>query len=264
MDFPRPKQTYAVPDTPFTVHCYDSLPSTNVFLKDLCSGLPPDTVVWALEQTRGRGRFGRSWYTGAGSNLAFSIKLSLAGLAHELWPNVPQGAALAIARALADLGLSPQIKWPNDVLVNGCKAAGVLCETVEHEGARFAILGIGVNVNSSREELAGIDPPATSLSCELGHEIDLRELLDGVLRRLCRSLGKLEQGGGGLGDLVAQIRGMLAFVGESHTVVINERRIRGRILGINENGTLHFAPEQGDVMALDSSEISFHETAPNA
>jgi BirA family transcriptional regulator, biotin operon repressor / biotin---[acetyl-CoA-carboxylase] ligase len=144
--------------------CYDSIGSTNDEAKRLAhDGAAGRTLVWALEQSAGRGRRGRTWVSPRG-NLYASLILRpdcAAGRAAQLG----FVAALAVGGALGALlprvgGLS--YKWPNDVLVNGRKIAGILLESemVSFERLSFVVLGVGVNLTASPQ---GTEFPATSV-----------------------------------------------------------------------------------------------------
>src|SRR5262245_30528802 len=149
------------------------------------AGATAGLVICADAQTGGRGRLGRSWHSPAGENLYFSLLLRPARPAAEI-PPLTLLAGAAVARAVAPLGVSPRLKWPNDVqLVEGDgtrrKLAGVLTEMasagnrVEH-----VVVGVGINVNATAfpPELAD---RATSLRGALGRIIDRAEILSAVL-----------------------------------------------------------------------------------
>ncbi len=146
----------------------------------LLDGAPEGAVVATDEQTEGRGRLGRSWHAPAGSSLLFSIALA-PRVAAERLPELSVVAGEAVAAAIAaETGLSPTIKLPNDVLVGGRKVAGVLAEASEGR----VVLGIGVNVSQSEDELpADAATPATSLALE-GSSVGRSELLAAILERL--------------------------------------------------------------------------------
>ena len=101
------------------------------------------TVIVAEEQTAGRGRFGRKWVTAPGQNLSFSVVLYPGKWAIS---RLSIAAAVAVARVIRHVyGLSPGIKWPNDVRVNGKKLCGILIEAaVQNEQVRYAVLGVGI------------------------------------------------------------------------------------------------------------------------
>jgi BirA family biotin operon repressor/biotin-[acetyl-CoA-carboxylase] ligase len=149
---------------------FDDIDSTNRVASDLArSGATEGTVILADSQTQGRGRNTHTWYSPPGVNLYFTVILfPQAERLHYL----PYLAGLSIAQALDQLGIDCDLKWPNDILIDGKKAGGVLIQTsIEENRLQFALLGIGINVNtvSFPEQLQSI---ATSLAQVLGREID--------------------------------------------------------------------------------------------
>ncbi len=128
----------------FYLQWYARLPSTNTFLKERLaveSNLPSGKVIAAREQTQGRGRLDREWVSSTGENLTFSIFLRGSYDRRKL-PAASMAAAVAVAELLEAEGLKPSLKWPNDVLVNGGKIAGILLE----QAGDATIVGIGLNV----------------------------------------------------------------------------------------------------------------------
>src|SRR5262245_25334933 len=159
---------------PFT--WVESCPSTQRLLVDA----PDGAVVAADEQAEGRGRLGRSWHAPKGTSLLFSIALTPPVPAERL-PELTLVAAEALSEAIgAETGLAATIKPPNDVLVGGRKVAGILAEASEGR----VVLGIGVNVHQTPEELPSeTDTPATSLAVE-GADAARATLLAAILERL--------------------------------------------------------------------------------
>ena len=141
---------------------------------------PEGAVVVADEQTAGRGRQGRRWSAPAGKAILSSILLRPPSDRRQ--PELSLVAGVAVADAVEEaLGLSAQIKWPNDVLVNRKKVAGILAEA--RDGA--VVLGIGVNVNQRREELPpDVKTPAASLFTTDGVERAREPILARILARL--------------------------------------------------------------------------------
>lgn len=141
------------------------------------------TVAVTEEQTEGRGRLGRSWFAPARTSILCSVLLE-PQVEPALLPELSVVAGQAVAESIAtETGLEPQIKLPNDVLLNGHKVAGTLAEARDGR----VVLGIGINVNLSPEDLPeGFDPPPTSLSSELGRAVDRAPLLAALLATLER------------------------------------------------------------------------------
>ena len=140
-------------------------------------------VAVAEEQTEGRGRLGRRWYAAPHTSVLCSVNLRPAVDSARL-PELSLVAGAACAEAIeAVTGLHTELKFPNDVLIEGRKVAGILAEAREGR----VVLGIGINANMTAEQLPReVDTPATSLLVETGKEVDRVELLVTLLERLER------------------------------------------------------------------------------
>jgi BirA family biotin operon repressor/biotin-[acetyl-CoA-carboxylase] ligase len=150
------------------------------------AGAPEGTVVVAEHQRAGRGRGGRAWLDRPGENLLFSLVLRPA-LNAAATPQLALLAAVAVAEAIENAtALAPAIKWPNDVLLEGRKVAGILAEAASFgDASTHVILGIGLNVNQ-RDFPPDLAPRVTSLAQRIGHAVDRRRLLELLLERLER------------------------------------------------------------------------------
>jgi BirA family biotin operon repressor/biotin-[acetyl-CoA-carboxylase] ligase len=148
----------------------------------LLGGAREGAVAATDEQTKGRGRLGRSWHAPAGTSLLFSVVLE-PRVSPDRLPELSVVAGEAVAEAIAaETGLEPAIKLPNDVLIDGRKVAGILAEASDGR----VVLGIGINVSQRAEELPDdVATPATSLALE-GAAVDRAVLLAAVLERLER------------------------------------------------------------------------------
>ena len=167
------------------VHALGEVDSTQAVARALADDRAPEgTVVTAEHQRAGRGRGGRAWLDRPGEALLCSVVLRPAIDAAEV-PQLALLAAVALAEAVEALtGLAPGIKWPNDLVVDGRKLAGILAEagTDGHTVARV-ILGIGVNVSQRAFPIA-LAERATSLALATGREVGRPALLEGLLARL--------------------------------------------------------------------------------
>ncbi len=146
---------------------YPAIESTNDAARDLAdAGAPAGTTVLADHQTRGRGQHGRSWHADPGRAVLLSVVLRpLSGPQHS--PGVlPIRVGLAVARALERTsGVSAGLKWPNDLVADGCKLGGILCEGAVAGDDFFVVAGIGVNVLQREHDFPpGLDPRPVSLA----------------------------------------------------------------------------------------------------
>jgi BirA family biotin operon repressor/biotin-[acetyl-CoA-carboxylase] ligase len=156
----------------------ETTPSTQRLLQQ---NDPEGAVAVAEEQTAGRGRLGRSWHAPAKTSVLVSVLLRPAVDQARL-PELSLVAGRAVAEAIADVtGIEPTIKFPNDVLIGGRKVAGILAESSEGR----VVLGIGVNVNQTHEDLpADAQTEPTSLRIELGERVSRAALLATILLQL--------------------------------------------------------------------------------
>lgn len=166
--------------------CIDS---TNTYAKTNGSNFAKDelTCIVAEEQLAGQGQFGRKWISPKGVNLYATLYFHLPSKTEKI-----EELALFMAKILKTVleqqGLSPLLKWPNDLMLNGKKLAGVLCETVFHPDHIEIILGFGLNVNMEEEDLIKIDQKATSLKQETGRIWDKEMLLEHILKQFLSDL----------------------------------------------------------------------------
>jgi BirA family biotin operon repressor/biotin-[acetyl-CoA-carboxylase] ligase len=169
----------------------DEAGSTNqVAAERARTGAPAGLVVATEHQTAGRGRLDRVWVVPPRAAVTFSMVVR-PDVPPEAWPWIPLLTGYAVHAALCDRVPALGLKWPNDVLVDDeRKLAGILVERVETRDGPAAVIGIGINVSQSREELAA--PGATSLSLEVEGEPDRTEVLAGVLGSLDALLPLLE------------------------------------------------------------------------
>ena len=168
-----------------------SIPSTNRWMLHPPRPLKHGDVLRAVRQTDGHGRFGRPWLAPKDRALTLSILLDTTRLPERLPAQLTQAAALAIVQFLRNLQIPAGIKWPNDVLVNGRKIAGILAERLDHDSP--IILGIGLNVNLRPDDLPPnrLRTPATSILIETGRTHAVPQLCRELLRILESTLDSL-------------------------------------------------------------------------
>jgi len=219
--------------------------STQLLL--LGSGLPEGAVAVADHQTAGRGRLGRNWAAPSATSVLVSVMLHPPAEQHL--PELSLVAALATAEAVEGAtGLTAQIKWPNDVMLNRRKVAGILSEV--SDGA--VVVGIGVNVNQTREQLPLDAPtPAASLLTLTGSAHDRAAFLGSLLFRLERIYDGWRHGG--LADLYGEL-GARDFLRGRRITVDGEAATALQIL---RDGRLEVETEDGEVRAIESGEVRF-------
>lgn len=239
----------------------DEVDSTNRLGIDLArEGAPEGTAVVAERQTSGRGRLGRTWESPARVNLYLSVVLRPALSPVEV-PRLTLAAAVAVADAIAaTTGLRPGIKWPNDVLLGGRKACGILTELeAEAERVRFVVVGIGVNLNAREEDF----PPelrakATSLAIELGRPVDRPAFAGALLGALERVYGEMLRGG--FPGVRARYESWHVLPGRLVTVD-GVPPVEGLVRGIDDEGALIVEAADGTRRVL-SGEVTLRGVYP--
>lgn len=161
----------------------EEVDSTNSYAKKNIGKISDRTAVIAKCQTSGRGRLNRSWVDLGDGNLFLSIVLKPSNSYHDIYSNLTQYLSVVLCKVLEEYGLQPQIKWPNDVLINNKKIAGILAETVMNANClKGVILGIGVNLNSNQEDINNIpNKIATALNIEINKHVNIEEFTDKLL-----------------------------------------------------------------------------------
>ena len=158
--------------------------STNTYAKIHFEDLDDCSVIHALRQTSGRGRFNRKWIDLGENNLFFSIVLKPEEKYISVLPNLTQYACVALCKILEKYDVSPKIKWPNDIMIDGKrKISGILSESVIVGGRlKGVILGIGVNLNAQVSDIKSItERVATGLNIEIGKSVNMNAFLNDFL-----------------------------------------------------------------------------------
>ncbi|MBI2877126.1 MAG: biotin--[acetyl-CoA-carboxylase] ligase [Candidatus Tectomicrobia bacterium] len=233
--------------------------STNLYAKKLATnGAAEGTLVIAEDQTRGRGRMGRSWLSPAGKSLLFSIILRPSLPPSEIF-RLTILSAWAVARAIASqTPLTPQIKWPNDILLQGCKVGGILIEfAADPDQVIFAVVGIGLNVNFDPAAYAELSGMATSLAREIGQEVDRLGILAALLRELDRGYRiLLEDPKEGFERIRAEWQASLAILGRQVRVICGEEVQEGLAEEVDEHGALILRDTEGKRRVIYTGDVS--------
>lgn len=233
--------------------------STNrVALEAGQQGDPHGTLIVAEEQTAGRGRTGRAWHSEKGSGIYLSILLRPT-LTPVQAPALTLAAGLAVYDAVAEQsGLKPDIRWPNDVMLNGKKVSGILTEMyAEPDRIKFVVVGIGINVNHTKmpAELSSI---ATSLRMETGNVHPRIELAVRLLRRFGTYYNQLVTEGPA--PIVARFTAVSSYAkGRRVRLATGQGTFIGTTAGLDPSGLLCITRDDGraeTVLAGDISEAS--------
>jgi BirA family biotin operon repressor/biotin-[acetyl-CoA-carboxylase] ligase len=220
------------PGATWQISIVDETGSTNTdLLTAAAAGAPDRSVLMARHQSAGRGRLDRQWVAPPGANLLVSLLLrEVPEHPHELTRRV----ALAAVHACQEIaGVTPTLKWPNDLLLDGRKLAGVLAQAGGN-GPAYVVVGIGLNIGWAPDDAA-----------RLGDGIDPAELLDALLR----AYDALPA------DIVPQYRAALATLGQPVRVVLSDSEVVGRALDVLPDGRLVVLDDCGITHRFDTGDV---------
>lgn len=238
---------------------FNSIDSTNSKAKELAvAGASHGTVVISEEQTSGRGRFGRQWSSPKHKGIWMSVILR-----PDIDPvnasNITLLGSAAVFEAMKAMGVSPGIKWPNDIILKGRKLCGILTEmSSELNQINYLIMGIGVNVNTSQgefpEELKNI---ATSLKSSEGHDYSRQELTGLILSHFERFYDKFIKEN----DMKSAIE-----ISRKHSVLLGKEiqifnkgvPVGAKAIDINDQGLLVIEHPDGKMESIISGEVSMN------
>ena len=243
----------------FKVQILDEVASTNTYLMQHKSSAHA-TCVAAHVQTHGKGRRGRTWVSQLGASLTFSLLWRFQCGAAAL-SGLSLAVGVALIRALNDLGVNnAQLKWPNDVLVEGKKLAGILIELLgDLEGPSAAVIGMGVNLKLPKNVLDSIDQPAIDLANVSANHINQSELLGVILKHLADVLSSFEAHGFvGLRD---EWRSYHAYENKPVRMLLpNGRDVHGIVKGVADDGILLVETALG-LQRFSAGEISLRNSS---
>jgi BirA family transcriptional regulator, biotin operon repressor / biotin---[acetyl-CoA-carboxylase] ligase len=232
---------------PFRLLVRTSVASTNDEVRSLAqAGAADGLIVLAEQQTAGRGRRGAAWFSPAGEALAFSILVRPAE-PKSLWPRLALAAGLAVAEAVETCGLQAGIKWPNDVWLGKRKVAGILVEA----GADFAVVGIGLNVNSL-EFPPAVASIATSMRLEAAQKFSRAEVLGEVIRRFALRRGQIDRD---FAHVIAAVSSRCVLTGQAVSMTTASGPKHGTVERIAAGGELLLRTESGLERVVQADEV---------
>jgi len=231
--------------------CFDTIDSTNTYLKNNYQQLDNLTFVSAKYQTNGKGRNSRNWYSD-GNDLLFSLLLKDKSYL-TYYKQISIVSAYSIIEVLLEYEINNlSIKWPNDVYVADKKICGILLEGISHNELDCLVVGIGLNVNQGIFENDYLTTP-TSMKLILNKQIDLEVLKQKVYQKLNDNLVKLINNYNFYQDITKYDY----LKDKSAYALINEIKKEIKVVGINEDYSLRVIAD-GKILNLESGEISFH------
>ena len=233
---------------------YPQLASTmDAARREAMHGAAEGTVIVADEQTAGKGRVKRIWLSPKG-NIALSVILYPA---LSYLPRLVMLASLAVAHSIeAVTGLKPQIKWPNDILINGKKVSGILVENdVKRDVVDFSILGIGMNVDLKVANSPDILSAATSLADELGKKVSRLELVRCLLVEIERLYLVPPDGE----SIYEEWRGRLVTLGRKVQVISGKNTLMGIAESVDRDGSLLLRHSDESTTEIIAGDVTLRE-----
>lgn len=235
---------------------HKNISSTNNHAKELaCKGGEEGTVILAEEQTAGRGRMDRLWLSPPCKNILVSLLLKPSIHIERIF-SLTLALALSITEAIKKMtGLSAMIKWPNDIYMNNKKLGGILTEfRIKGSEPEYVILGLGLNVNWCPEKEMDILFPSTSILNEYGEELSRNDLIALILSGFEKIYIEILKGN--VEKFNKRCNELSMVSGKDISVATQGEIIKGRALGIDEDGALLVRGQDGVVQKVLNGDAS--------
>ncbi|GIO30907.1 MULTISPECIES: biotin--[acetyl-CoA-carboxylase] ligase [Paenibacillus] len=219
------------------------------------AGAPEGTLVVAEEQTGGKGRMGRKWFSPKGKGIWMSLVLKPAQPLHYM-PQLTLLTGVAVCRAVRRVtGVMAGLKWPNDLLVDGRKICGILLESAaEDEYVRYCIAGIGISANLDAEDYPDeLKPVATSLKIEAGEAIDRVQLIAAVMEEFEALYDLYRQEG--FAPIALLWEALSVTLGKQVTVYTAAGPVTGHAKKLDHSGALTIVTEDGRELPVFSGDV---------
>ena len=232
----------------------EKVTSTNTWVKQNYKTLNlfAITRVSASIQTQGRGRLNHTWISPRDQNIYITYFFTLPKKTLSL-NNIAQLMSLSIAEVLEYYDLQPLIRWPNDLLINGKKIAGILVETIDLNETYGIILGVGINVNMPKDLLDTIGQPATSFLNEKGEPFSLNDILVILEKIFLTDLSLFENEG--FSPFFSNYASHLIHKEKPITIKQGKALLTGTFHSLNPDGSLNLLLPTGEVEVVYSGEI---------
>ncbi len=219
-----------------------SIPSTNTYAKENAFDLPMPSLIIADEQTAGRGRQGKKFFSPKDSGLYMTLVFPAPHNCELLTP----AAAVAVCKALEKLGAKPEIKWVNDIFIDGLKVCGILTECFNSKENTYIALGVGINLTTANfpDELFYI---AGSVNTDCSKTVLAEEITNSILEYVYNQDNT---------DILCEYEKRLFIIGKKISYQKNNKVFSAEVKGINKNCNLIVIKDDGQIEILSSGEIS--------
>ncbi|SHF56186.1 biotin--[acetyl-CoA-carboxylase] ligase [Ornithinibacillus halophilus] len=220
------------------------------------NGAAHGTIIVADEQTQGKGRLQRPWHSAKNLGIWLSIIIRPSILPY-LAPQLTLMTATVLADVLHNKGIEPKIKWPNDILINQSKVAGILTEMqAEQDQIQYIVIGIGMNVNHKQHDLPeDVNRKATSLTIETNKSWDINKLIQDILKQFEDTYADYIDNG--FIDIKKNWENYGFRIGKPIYISTLKEKWAGKFLGIAEDGALLTTDKNGDTCKIYSADIDW-------
>lgn len=235
--------------------CLDITDSTNEEAKRLGNaGAEDGLVIFAEEQTKGKGRMGRSWVSPKYIGIWFSVLLRPNILPSNI-ANITLVAGYSVCKAIRNFtGCNAMIKWPNDIIIDNKKICGILTEmTVKADKVNYIVVGIGINVNT-QDFPQEISCKATSLFLQKGEKINRINLIKEILRQFDKDYKEYLISNSL--EMISEFKEYCATIGREITAFIGNKTVKGVAVDISSIGELLIKTDDGDTVNVNSGEVT--------
>lgn len=231
--------------------------STNQLAKQYIeTGVAAETVIIAESQTAGKGRLGKSWVSVAGKGLYCSIILK-PECPREKLSLITLLTGLVVAEIIEKIsGLKAQLKWPNDIILNGKKCAGILCEAVLKEDMDHVIVGIGINLNLNSKDIPDLlRSKVTSVGIEAKKYYEINEIFETVYQKVIDSIKQFEKYGF---DPFLEKWRRRDFLRDKKTswCTVGKEVVLGKGVGLSDTGEYYICDDEGTLHQVLSGDVS--------
>ncbi len=233
---------------------FKSISSTNTWTKDNIDTLSQShlTLITAEEQTAGRGRYQREWFSPKGKNIYMTVH-GCVSLEKNL-SNACQVMASSVLMVLNSIHISLQIKWPNDLLINGKKIGGILAESIQKKDKQHLVIGLGLNINSTVDDLANIGQAAGSLLIETEKEWDIKELTQLIFRQFKADFNLWQSEGAR--SMIQCLNDNIAPCTKYYSFYDGKQTYQASSYTFNEDGSLSLHLVNGHIKQFFSGDLS--------
>lgn len=239
----------------FDVECFDEIDSTNTYVKSIADGVSEGRIVIAKKQTAGRGRLGRSFFSPSASGLYVSILLRPA-LSPDKTVYITAAAAVAAAEVIEEVSCkATDIKWVNDIYIDGKKVCGILTEALFcGERISHAVLGVGINLSSPEGGFPDDIKDVAAGVFEIADDDVAARLLASFVERFFKYYGRLEEK-----EYLDVYRKKMLYMGERINVISPTEKYVATLVSVNDDFSLNVKADNGEERRIFSGEISIRK-----